>query len=228
MSKVFYKESDPTYPPWLSITLRLLQVSQRGFSQNVIRRRWDCGKPPILICVHLTGIPPHCPTALTLFKKFGGNETDHRSGPPQRTRNFLKKHLVHENFSVTYTRCSLKPASFQKVCLCEYLGLFFLGVGTFFFGVFPCLSGVLCSSFWWLSINEVCHSVLLCMLRIKYVQLSCVELSCWASGHAHTWSSSTFTHIREALLHWIARTYVTHIREALLHRNAIKWGGGSL
>jgi len=96
---------------------------------------------------NLTGIPPHCPTALTLFKKFGGNETDHRSGPPQRTRNFLKKHLVHENFSVTYTRCSLKPASFQKVCLCEYLGLFFLGVGTFFFGVFPCLSGVLCSSF---------------------------------------------------------------------------------
>jgi len=31
MSKVCYKESDPTYPPSLSITLRLLQISQWGF-----------------------------------------------------------------------------------------------------------------------------------------------------------------------------------------------------
>ena len=52
-------------------------------------------------------LPYRNPTALTLFKTCGGNAEDHRSGPPPRTRNFLKEHLVHESFSETCTRCSL-------------------------------------------------------------------------------------------------------------------------
>ena len=39
-------------------------------------------------------IPLHWPTTLTLFKKYGWNETVHRSGPPPRTRNVLTEHLV--------------------------------------------------------------------------------------------------------------------------------------
>ena len=81
---------------------------QWGFFQNVIRMQWDCGKTPILISVYLTEISSHSPIALTLFKKCGGNETVHRSGPPPRTRNFLKENLVHEYLSKTCTRCSVR------------------------------------------------------------------------------------------------------------------------
>jgi len=78
-----------------------------GFHQNVIQMRWDCGKNSILISGYFTGISPHWPTAWTLFKKCCENETVHMSGPPPRTRNYIKEHLVHEYFSVTCTRCSL-------------------------------------------------------------------------------------------------------------------------
>jgi len=89
--------------------IKLIQNnSQWGFYRNVIWRRWDCGKNPILINVHLTGIQLHCPTELTLFKKCGGNKTIHRPGPPARTRNFLTEHLVQVFEKYTRTRCSLR------------------------------------------------------------------------------------------------------------------------
>ena len=82
--------------------------------------RCDCGKLPILISVHLTGIPPHCPTALTLFKKCGGNETHHRTGPPQRTRNFLEYHLLPRGtvkFVYRHTSWGWLVGSWRKVRL---------------------------------------------------------------------------------------------------------------
>jgi len=66
--------------------------------QIVIRKRFDCGKTPILIGVYLTGIPQHWSTAMALFKKCHGNETVRRSGPPPRKQNFLKNTLCRNTF----------------------------------------------------------------------------------------------------------------------------------
>ena len=53
-------------------------------------------------------IPSHFPIATTIFTDCDGNETVHRSGPPLRTRNFLKEHLVQVFEKYSCTRCSLR------------------------------------------------------------------------------------------------------------------------
>ena len=44
-------------------------------------------------------MPSHFPIAMNLLTNCDGTATLHWSGPPPRTRNFLKEHMMHEYFS---------------------------------------------------------------------------------------------------------------------------------
>jgi len=84
-------------------------VSRRRDCGKVFPMRWDCGKTPKQCLPYR--IPSYFPIAMTLFTNCDGTATLHRSGPPPRTRNFLKEHLVQECFSKTCTRCSCEKVS---------------------------------------------------------------------------------------------------------------------
>jgi len=87
-----------TYHICIHVSIYILEASRVSFKvswewwvyRNVIRMRWDCGKNPILISVHLTGIPPYWPTALTLFKKCGGTKWFIGQVPLQEYDTFTK------------------------------------------------------------------------------------------------------------------------------------------
>ena len=79
---------------------------QWGFYRNVISMRWDCGKPPILSSVYLTGSHRIFTSQWPSSTNCEGTATLYRSGPLQEHETFSKEHMVHEYISKTCTRCS--------------------------------------------------------------------------------------------------------------------------
>ena len=69
---------------------------QWGFYRNVISMRWDCGKPPILSSVYLTGSHRIFTSQWPSSTNCEGTATLYRSGPLQEHETFSKEHMVHE------------------------------------------------------------------------------------------------------------------------------------